>query len=157
MQLGRRRQSRSEPVRRAPAALLLAGALAATAMTAAALLSDDTRPARSIRIVSVKQVHVPGALRGMFDRVYEVRVRIRGWRMYPLLGAGAARRHNRLDGGHWHLYVDGEYASASNDELAHTWYLKPGTHAVNAQLTNVDHTPLGGGTHRSQAMIIRVP
>jgi hypothetical protein len=105
----------------------------------------------------MKPMRVTGNLRGMFDRVYEVRVRIRGWKMYPLLGTGAARRDNRVDGGHWHLYVDGEYASASNDDLAHTWYLRPGTHAVNAQLTNVDHTPLGGEGHWSQTVQISVP
>jgi hypothetical protein len=145
------------PIRHAPVVLVLAGALAATAATAVGLRSDDAAPAPSIRIVSVEPMRVTGNLRGMFDRVYEVRVRIRGWKMYPLLGTGAARRHNRLDGGHWHLYVDGEYASASNDGLAHTWYLRPGTHAVNAQLTNVDHTPLRGEGHWSQTVLVRVP
>jgi hypothetical protein len=157
MKLWRPSRSHGALIRHAPVMLLLAGALAATAATAAGLRSDDAPPASSIRIVSVEPMRVPGNLSGMFDRVYEVRVRIRGWKMYPLLGTGAARRHNRLDGGHWHLYVDGEYASASNDDLAHTWYLHRGTHAVNAQLTNVDHTPLGGEAHWSQTVLVTVP
>lgn len=151
------RRARGAHIGRAEAALVLAGALTAAVASAAALSSDEARPASSIQIVSVEPLRVPGSLRDVFDRVYEVRVRIRGWKMYPLLGTGAARRHNRPDGGHWHLYVDGEYASASNDDLAHTWYLHRGTHAVNAQLTNVDHTPLGGEGHWSQTVLISVP
>jgi Family of unknown function (DUF6130) len=157
MKLWHPRRARGAHIGQAAAALLLAGALTATVATAAALRSEKARPAPSIQIVSVEPMRVTGNLRGMFDRVYEVRVRIRGWKMYPVLGAGATQRHNRPDGGHWHLYVDGEYASASNDDLAHTWYLRPGTHAVNAQLTNVDHTPLGGEDHWSQTVQISVP
>jgi hypothetical protein len=143
--------------RRPLAALFLAGAVTATAATAAALRSGETRARPQISIESVEPMRVQGALDDLFDRVYRVRVRIIGWRMYSMLGAGALPRHNRPDGGHWHLYVDGEYASASNDDIAHTWYLDPGTHAVQAQLTNVDHTPLEGPSNWSQAVTFTVP
>jgi hypothetical protein len=145
------------PRRRVLATLLVAGAVTATAATAAVLRSGDTRTRPAIRIESVEPLRIQGGLHDLFDRVYRVRVRISGWRMYPLLGAGALPRHNRSDGGHWHLYVDGEYASASNDHIAHTWYLDPGSHAVRAQLTNVDHTPLEGPSNWSQAVTITVP
>jgi hypothetical protein len=133
--------------------------LIAIAVLAASGATTEARPGPtpSIRIVSVKPMRVPGDLHDMFDRVYAVRVEIRGWKMVRMLGRGALPSDNRPHSGHWHLYVDGELASMSNDGVAHTYYLTPGRHVVYAELANVDHTPIAYQPAWSQTVTIDVP
>jgi hypothetical protein len=136
----------------------LALALAAAAVLASTPASGAAPAGPSIRIVSVEAMHAPGVLRDMFDRVYEVRVAITGWKLYRTnLNHQAPPPGNRPGGGHWHLYVDGEYASSSNDALAHTWYLTPGRHTIYAELAAVDHAPLSGMHAWSKDAVVQVP
>lgn len=128
-----------------------------TLVVSGATSAAQPDPAPSIRIVSVEPMQAPGVLRDMFDRVYEVKVRVRGWRMYRLLGRGAQPSDNRPGGGHWQLFVDGELASQSNDHVAHTYYLTPGVHRIYAELANVDHTPIAYQPAWSQTVTIDVP
>jgi hypothetical protein len=115
---------------------LLTVALLLGAAAFAALARTERQPL-SIRIVSVRQMDVPGPLHDLYSHVYEVHVSITGWRMYPLYERAA-----RPDGGHWELYVDSEYVSASNDGVAHTPPLLEGEHQIWAWLVDNDGTPL---------------
>jgi hypothetical protein len=64
------------------------------------------------------------------------------------------------DAGHWHVYVDGEYAGLSvsdvvslpNDAMAS---ISPGAHEIKVQLHHTDHTPLT--PEQSDAVTVTFP
>jgi hypothetical protein len=131
-----------------------AAVIALSAVTLVLGAAGAARPERQpfgIRIVDARPMDVPGPLHDLWSHVYEVRVSITGWKMYPLY-----ERAPFDDGGHWELYVDGEYVSASNDGVAHTPPLRPGTHAIWAWLVDNDGEPLFRRGADSPAVRIRV-
>ena len=113
------------------AVLALAGAVLVfgAAVTHASQVSQT---ARSIKILSAK------AEKG----VVTVRVSIAGWKMYPTLVGKAPK----LDGGHWHIYVNGRYnnfsTSATRGQTKPTKKLGPGEYRIGAVLANNNHTEL---------------
>lgn len=111
--------------------------LALTLLLGAAAAARPERQPFGIRIIDARPMDVPGPLHDLWSHVYEVRVSISGWKMYPLY-----ERVPFSDGGHWELYVDGEYVSASNDGVAHTPPLLPGTHEIWAWLVDNEGEPL---------------
>lgn len=56
---------------------------------------------------------------------------------------GADIGHKMMAGeGHWHVLIDGVYATASAGPTAVLTALTPGQHLIEAQLANNDHSPL---------------
>lgn len=72
--------------------------------------------------------------------VVTVKVKISGWKMYPaLMGA----KTKSADGGHWHIYVDGQYnVGLANAKSGRTTKLAEGKHALYVELVNNDHSSL---------------
>lgn len=85
--------------------------------------------------------------------VVTVSVRLSAWKLYP---GRVGKRPNAANGGHWHLFVDGVYASASGRLTAKTKALKAGKHRIWAELANNDHSRLKPPV-RSRTVIVTVP
>ena len=68
-----------------------------------------------------------------------VTVKVENWRLLP---AQIGKKPNELDGGHWHLYVDGTYVAASGTPMAATAKLSSGAHRLRVELVNNDHSSL---------------
>lgn len=136
--------------------MALAGALAAAATGWTRSLTATDRPPPAIRIVDVRPLQTSdAALRELFSHELAVRVAVTDWNLYPDPPAAAAGV-SRRDGGHWHLYVDGESLGDIHTAVAYTPYLVAGTHWIAAELRHVDHTALRPPVW-SEPVIVYVP
>ncbi len=76
-----------------------------------------------------------------------VTVKVANWRLLP---AQIGKQPNAVDGGHWHLYVDGKYVAASGALTAASAKLSSGAHRLRVELVNNDHSrlapPVGSAT-----------
>jgi hypothetical protein len=116
------------------------------------------RPARSIRIVDVRPLRISDPnLRDLITHTFAVRVPISGWTLLPYQ-PGSTASDNRLDAGHWRLYLDGgslgdNFGSAN---VTYTSYPSPGTHWIAAELSNADDSSLDPPLW-SEPVILHVP
>ncbi len=109
----------------------LVSLLVATAVVLAAVGASSAATGRSITIV--KASAAPSG-------IVTVQVKIRGWKMYPAL---VGKKPNKLDGGHWHVLVDGKYSNASAKATSgKSLALESGTHRITVELANNDHSLL---------------
>ena len=79
-----------------------------------------------------------------------LRLRLLGWQMFP---AEVGSPVNRVEGGHYHIYVNGKYHSVgSNPVRARACGLATGvTHKLRVVLANNDHSEL-----RARSQIVTV-
>ena len=87
------------------------------------------------------------------DHTVTVFVTVRGWKMYPAL---VGKKTNKMDGGHWHIYVNGKYNTYSaNPKSGKTTKLKKGDYKIYVALANNDHS-LVKGAHHSRTVTVMV-
>jgi hypothetical protein len=116
------------------------------------------RPARSIRIVDVRPLRISDPnLRDLITHTFAVRVAISSWKLLPYQ-PGATESDNRLDAGHWRLYLDGGSLGDNfgSGHVTYTPYLSPGTHWIAAELSNADDSSLDPPLW-SEPVILHVP
>ena len=81
-----------------------------------------------------------------------LRLDLRGWKMYP---GEIGTSTNRADGGHYHIYVNGKYWSASaNAKRARACGLATGaTYQLQVVLAYNDHTQIGAHSQVVSAIL----
>lgn len=86
--------------------------------------------------VKITRVH-PNSKTGCIS----VRLRLLGWKMYP---GEVGQTVNEIDGGHYHVYVNGKYHNyGSNPSAARACGLATGaTYTLRVILANNDHSEL---------------
>jgi hypothetical protein len=123
-------------------ATALAVLLAGSSVAAARPASPHASP--HITLVSAKA----GA-----GGVIVVKVRIRGWKMYPALVGKAPK----AGGGHWHIIVDGKYNNFSaNAATGVSKKVAAGKHKVYAILAQDNHAQLSGAGEKTRTVTVRV-
>jgi hypothetical protein len=79
-----------------------------------------------------------------------LRVEMVGWMMYPTL---IGQPLNKIDGGHWVIFVDGKCKSVSASATGMTKPLRKGSHGVYAELANNDGSYLSPEVRSSRVLI----
>jgi hypothetical protein len=71
-----------------------------------------------------------------------IKVKPRNWKMYP---ASVGKKPNKMDGGHWHILVNGKYNNASaSATTGKTTVLKKGDYKIRVVLAHNDHSAVKG-------------